>query len=204
MSKILQTGQPYTFSKLFELKVEVDDLVNEFGYSLQRTGLDLPQYAGELDRLEDTKSRISEILPYVNLANEATRREVLIAPVVTDLVHYTKSQLRIEYPIKVSEHLQGYFDYLLRNKAWMIVIEAKHEDLYNGFTQLATELIALDQWDKAPESDRLFGAVTTGSVWQFGSLNCQTKLIQQDLNLYRVPNDFETLIRILVEVLRDK
>ncbi|MFM7601272.1 MAG: hypothetical protein ACKO7R_08760 [Pseudanabaena sp.] len=201
MSKILQAGQSYTFSKLFELKVEVDDLVNEFGYTLQRTELSLPQYKGELDRIQDTQERISEILPYVNLANEATRREVLIAPVVTDLVHYTRSQLRIEYQIKVSEHLQGYFDYLLRNQAWIIVIEAKHEDLYNGFTQLATELIALDQWDKAPECDRLFGAVTTGSVWQFGLLHRQTKLIQQDLNLYRVPNDFETVMRILVQAI---
>lgn len=201
MSKILQAGQSYTFSKLFELKVEVDDLVNEFGYTLQRIELSLPQYKGELDRIRDTQDRISEILPYVNLANEATRREVLIAPVVTDLVHYTRSQLRIEYQIKVSEHLQGYFDYLLRNQAWIIVIEAKHEDLYNGFTQLATELIALDQWDKAPECDRLFGAVTTGSVWQFGLLHRQTKLIQQDLNLYRVPNDFETVMRILVQAI---
>ena len=203
MSKILQAGQSYTFSKLFELKVEVDDLVNEFGYTLQRLELSLPQYEGELDRISDTQNRISEILPYVNLANEATRREVLIAPVVTDLVHYTRSQLRIEYQIKVSEHLQGYFDYLLRNQAWIIVIEAKHEDLYNGFTQLATELIALDQWDKAPECDRLFGAVTTGSVWQFGLLHRQTKLIQQDLNLYRVPNDFETVMRILVQTLTE-
>ena len=177
MGKILQAGHIYTFSKLFELKVEVDDLVNEFGYTLQRTELDLPGYVGELDRLQDTHSRISEILPYVNLANEATRREVLIAPVVTDLVHYTQSQLRIEYPIKVSEHLQGCLDYLLRNKAWMIVIEAKQDDLYNGFTQLAIELIALDQWDKTPKSDRLYGAVTTGSVWQFGALNRHTKLI---------------------------
>lgn len=201
MSKILQAGQSYTFSKLFELKVEVDDLVNEFGYTLQRIELSLPQYKGELDRIRDTQDRILEILPYVNLANEATRREVLIAPVVTDLVHYTRSQLRIEYQIKVSEHLQGYFDYLLRNQAWIIVIEAKHEDLYNGFTQLATELIALDQWDKAPECDRLFGAVTTGSVWQFGLLHRQTKLIQQDLNLYRVPNDFETVMRILVQAI---
>jgi len=201
MSKILQAGQSYTFSKLFKLKVEVDDLVNEFGYTLQRTELSLPQYKGELDRIRDTQDRILEILPYVNLANEATRREVLIAPVVTDLVHYTRSQLRIEYQIKVSEHLQGYFDYLLRNQAWIIVIEAKHEDLYNGFTQLATELIALDQWDKAPECDRLFGAVTTGSVWQFGLLHRQTKVIQQDLNLYRVPNDFETVMRILVQAI---
>ena len=56
----------------------------------------------------------------------------------------------------MSEHLQGYFDYLLRNQAWIIVIEAKHEDLYNGFTQLATELIALDQWDKSPECDPIW------------------------------------------------
>lgn len=103
--------------------------MEEFGYSLRRTRLNLPLYSGKIDRLCDTRNRIEELLPYVSLANETARREVLIAPVVADVVHYTRAQLRIEYPIKVTEQLQGLLDYLLRTQFQLLVIEAKQEDI---------------------------------------------------------------------------
>jgi hypothetical protein len=45
----------------------------------------------------------------------------------------------------------------------------------------------------------LFGAVTTGSIWQFCSLDRANKQITQILNLYRVPEDIEELLRILIQ-----
>jgi hypothetical protein len=201
MAKPLDPNQSYTFSKIFELQIEPDDLVAEFGYTLERTRLNLPQYTGELDRLEERRSRIEEVLPYVSLASETSRREVLISPVVLDLVHYAKAQLRIEYPLKVTEQLQGYLDYLLRTQAEVLVIEAKREDLTYGFTQLAAEMIALDGWEKTPAQSTIIGAVTTGSLWQFGRLNRAAKHIEQGLDSYRVPEDIEPLMRILVRSL---
>ncbi len=201
MSKLLNPNQSYTFSKIFELQIEPDDLVNEFGYTLERTRLNLPQYSGELDRLEQLRSRIEEILPYVSLASETSRREILISPVVLELVHYTKAQLRIEYPLKVTEQLQGYLDYLLRTQTEILVIEAKREDLDYGFTQLTAEMIALDRWEKTSANSTMIGAVTTGKIWQFGRLNRETKHIQQGLDSYRVPDDLDPLMRILVQSL---
>lgn len=199
--RVLDPNQSYTFSKIFELKAEVDALAADFGYSLKRSRLALPQYCGELDRLEQLRDRLEEVLPYVNLANEATRREVLIAGVVLDLIHYTHAQLRIEYPIKVSEQLQGLLDYLLRTQNNLLVIEAKQEDLTNGFTQLVAELIALDRWQDSTQQPILIGAVTTGTVWQFGRLHRETKEIDQGLDLYLVPDDLDPLMRILVQAL---
>lgn len=201
MSKLLNPNQPYTFSKIFELQIDPDDLVTEFGYTLERTRINLPQYSGELDRLEELRSRIEEVLPYVSLTTEASRREILISQVILDLVHYTKAQLRIEYAIKITEQLQGYLDYLLRTQSAVLVIEAKREDLTYGFTQLAAEMIALDQWEKTSAQSTLLGAVTTGSIWQFGRLNRATKHIEQGLDSYRVPDDLEPLMRILVQAL---
>jgi hypothetical protein len=198
---ILTPQQPYTFSKIFDLKIEADELVAEFGYTLQRTALNLSQYSGELDRLEELRSRIQEVLPYVSLANETARREVLISRVVLELVHYTKAQLRIEYPIKVTEQLQGYLDYLIRTDTELLVIEAKREDLDYGFTQLAAQMIALDQWEKTPEQDILLGVVTTGKIWQFGRLDRARKHIDQGLEQYRVPEDLDSVMRILVAAL---
>jgi hypothetical protein len=201
MSSILTPQQPYTFSKIFDLKIEADELVAEFGYTLQRTSLNLPLYSGELDRLEELRSRIQEALPYVSLVNETARREVLISRVVLELVHYTKAQLRIEYPIKVTEQLQGYLDYLIRTNTELLVIEAKREDLDYGFTQLAAEMIALDQWEKTPEQDILLGVVTTGKIWQFGRLDRARKHVEQGLEQYRVPEDLDSVMRILVAAL---
>jgi hypothetical protein len=201
MSSILAPQQPYTFSKIFDLKIAADDLANEFGYTFKRDRLSLPQYQGELDRLLDLHQRIEEILPYVDLASETSRREILIAPVVIELVHYTKAELRIEYPIKVSEQLQGYFDYLLKSKTDLLVIEAKRQDLDYGFTQLVAEMIALDQWERTPSQPTLLGAVTTGKVWEFGLLHRASKQIVQGLESFRVPEDLDPLMRILVQAL---
>jgi hypothetical protein len=134
------------------------------------------------------------------LTTEIARREILISRVVTEVVHYTQAQLRIEYPLKVSEQLQGSLDYLLRTDRQIIVIEAKKEDLTNGIKQLAVEMIALDQWMESPQK-QLIGAVTTGSLWQFSQLDRETQRIHQGLESYRVPEDLDTLLRILVQAL---
>jgi hypothetical protein len=202
MAKILDPNQSYTFSKFFELNVASDKFVAEFGYRLVRTRLSLPQYSGDLDRIEDLKGRIEELLPYVDLSSETARREIIVSKVVSDLVHYTKAQLRIEFPIKVTNQLQGYLDYLLESDTRLLVIEAKKEDFSNGFVQLSAELIALDQSDEtSPDQPYLIGTVTNGTLWQFGVLHRADKLIEQGLDSYRVPDDLDPLMRILIQAL---
>lgn len=198
--QLLDPTRSYTFSNYFELGFPVDDLVAEFSYSFERKFLSLPQYSGTLDRISDLKLRIEEVLPYVDLENEATRREMLIAPIITDLIHYSRAKVRIEYNIKVNNQLQGNLDYYLRSANNLIVIEAKQADINRGFAQLATEMIALDQWTDSTQSE-ILGAVTTGNIWQFGILYRQQQQIEQGINLYRVTEELEVVIRILLAAL---
>jgi hypothetical protein len=197
---LLDPNRSYTFSNYFELGFAVDDLLAEFGYTFERKFLNLPQYSGTLDRITQLKERIEEVLPYVDLENEATRREILIAPIITDLIHYSRAQLRIEYNIKVDSKLQGNLDYYLRSKTNLVVIEAKQADINKGFTQLATEMIALDKWTDSSQAE-ILGAVTTGNVWQFGILYRQTQKMEQAINLYRVPEELEVIVRTLLAAL---
>jgi hypothetical protein len=197
---ILQPGQSYTFRQYFEMTYEPEDILAEFGYTLTRSLLCLPQATTDLDRLDNLKHRIEESLPYISLTSEAARRELLIAPLLLDVVHYTHAQLRIEYPLTVTEQLKGSLDYYLYSSGKLLVIEAKNADLAKGFTQLAVELIALDQWIDS-EQLILQGAVSTGDIWQFGLLHREQKQIQQGLTLYRVPDDLESVVRILVKIL---
>lgn len=164
---ILDPNRSYTFSNYFELNVDAFDLVAEFGYSLVRTQLRLPQFLGQLEQVDVLRERIEAILPYVDLVNETARREIFIAPIVSELVRITHARLSIEYPLQVNSQLQGNLDYYLRTQTHLLVIEAKQADLTRGFTQLAMEMIALEQWTELNQSD-LLGAVTTGNIWQFG------------------------------------
>lgn len=191
--KIINSEQSYTFSKYFEMGISAQDLAEEFSYKFSRKRLNLTQYQGELDELKKLEERLNEVLPYFDLANERSRREVLISPIILDLVHYTKSEVRIEYQIKVNDLLQGYLDYLIKKSSNLLVIEAKKQDLEFGFTQLCSELIALDNWEKTGNQEILIGAVTTGNIWQFGRLNRVKKFIEQGLDLYRVPDDLDPL-----------
>jgi hypothetical protein len=194
---LLDPTRSYTFSNYFELGFPIDDLLAEFGYTFERKFFDLPQYAGELDRLNNLKQRIEEVLPYVDLENEATRREMIISPVITDLIHYSHAKLRIEYNIKVDNRLQGHLDYYLRSTTNLIVIEAKQADLNRGFTQLAMEMIALDKWTDS-EQPEIVGAVTTGNIWQFGILHRHQKNVEENITVYRVTEELETVLRILL------
>jgi hypothetical protein len=197
---ILQPGQSYTFRHYFELPFEPDDILAELGYTLDRAELEFARYTGALDRLSESQRRIRENLQYVSLTSEQARRELLVAPIITDLCYYTHSQLRIEYPLVVNDWLKGSLDYLVRANNTLLVVEAKNDDLARGFTQLGAELIALDQWSN-PEQPILYGAVTTGDIWKFGQLHRLEKRIVQDINLYRVLADVEELMRILVAIL---
>jgi hypothetical protein len=197
---ILQPGQSYTFRHYFELPFEPDDILAELGYTLDRAELEFAQYTGALDRLSESQRRIRENLQYISLTSEQARRELLVAPIITDLCYYTHSQLRIEYPLVVNDWLKGNLDYWVRANNTLLVVQAKNDDLARGFTQLGAELIALDQWSN-PEQPILYGAVTTGDIWKFGQLYRLEKRIVQDINLYRVPADVEELMRILVAIL---
>jgi hypothetical protein len=201
---IIQPEQSYTFADYFKLNFAPQDILAYFGVSLQRQALALPRYPDPLNRLNDLKTRIEESLPRLSLTSEMARREFLIAPVLTDVLHYTQATLNVEYPVAVSNQLKGSLDYLLQCDTALgttfLVIEAKNEDLERGFVQLAIELIALDQWI---ESDQpvLQGAISTGNIWQFGQFDRRSRRVTQDLDLYRVPADLEDLLRVLVSAL---
>ena len=197
---IIQPDQSYTFADYFKLNFAPQDILAYFKVSLQRRFLKLPRHPGPLDRLVQLKSRVEESLPRLGLTSEMARREFLIAPVLTDVLHYTQATLNVEYPVAVSNQLKGSLDYLFQNHQTFLVVEAKNEDLERGFVQLAVELIALEQWIDSEQSI-LQGAISTGNIWQFGQFDRESREMTQDLDLYRVPADLEDLLRILVRIL---
>ena len=208
---ILKPDQSYTFPSYFEMTQEPEDILAEFDCSLIRTTFDFADIdiskAEWIESEESLNQSVASLkasmrrrLPFVSLTSEAARREILIAPIMLALIDYTQAQLRIEYSVNVSERLKGSLDYYVKSPYSLVVIEAKNADLARGFTQLAVELIALDQWIE-DDDPILYGAVSTGDVWQFGRFTRASKQVEQDLTLYRIPADLEALFQVLLSIL---
>lgn len=196
--QILQQEQSYTFRSYFEMPYEADEILAELGYSLVRKRLDLPHSDRHLERLAELRQRIEESLLLVSLSSETARRETLVAPTLLEVARYCQCQVRIEYPLSVNNWLKGNLDYFLKSNSELLVVEAKNDDLTRGFTQLAVELIAISEVE---EGDIFYGAVTIGDAWRFGRLEKTKQQILQDVSLYRITDDLENLMQILVGIL---
>lgn len=197
--KILEEGKSYTFCSYFELPYDPDEVLAQFGYELRTDFLQLPQAQQLPARLPALKQELQEILKLTLLSSETAKREILIAPLITEIARFCACPLRIEYPLNVNDWLKGELDYLLRTNQTILVIEAKRDDLTRGFTQLGVELIALAE---AEDDPRLYGAVTTGNVWQFGCLDRASRCITQDLHQFLILEDLDRLAATLIGLLQ--
>ncbi|MCF2972699.1 hypothetical protein L1047_16000 [Synechococcus sp. Nb3U1] len=192
---ILKEDESYTFRSYFEMPYEPDEILAQFGYQLDIGEWEWPA-APAPPQTQTLKERIRQLLPLVSLSSETARRELLVAPVLTEVALHCRVPLRLEYPLIVSNWLKGSLDYLMRGKNTLLVVEAKKDDLTRGFVQMAVEMIALAQ----VEQHHIYGAVTLGSIWQFGQILLEEKVIKQDLTLYRVPEELETIAGILTGI----
>lgn len=200
---ILEPDKNYSFSDYFKLDHDIEAILHYFGYSLILDKLSFPALDPSLLGVSSLINRIDTFLPHISLTSEMARREFLIAPIVMDLVNFVPLTVKVGYMVNVSPQLHGSIDYYLRSETDLLIIEAKDENLQRGFTQLAVELIAMSQWIER-DSPYLYGAVSIGTVWQLSRCDRQRNVITQDLNLYRVPNDLQELMSILVSILRQE
>jgi hypothetical protein len=191
---ILDPAESYTFSKYAELSFDTADILAEFNVSLSNTGLQLPQQL-PIDP-EALRIELQENLTLVDPSSEIARREALIFPILKTVCKFIHAPLKIEYPVRVNSWLKGSFDYFIPTPQNLLVIEAKNADLAKGFTQLAVELIALDQWTNST-APMLYGTVTTGDTWKFGVFQRQERIICKDINTYAIPNNLSQILSIL-------
>jgi len=124
-NKILEAGKSYSFCQYFELPYEPDEILAEFGYGLTVGKLSLPMSNQPFERLPSLRQQIEEVLPLVSLTSETARREVLVSPILLEIVRQCRCQLKIEYPLVVNDWLKRNLDYLLQATSSVAVVEAK-------------------------------------------------------------------------------
>jgi hypothetical protein len=201
-SRVLNPNESYTFSRYFDLPYAPQDILADLGCTLERTDVsNLPYSESCLDWLSALADSLKRRLKRVNTTTEQARREALIFPVIDQICDQLNYPLNIEYSLSVSNWLKGSFDYYIPSPYNLLVIEAKQSDLTKGFTQLAVELIALDQWVNHT-MPILYGAVSTGEIWKFGMFNRDTHQVTEYLPLYPIPQELEFVTRTLIGILQ--
>ncbi|HEY9701799.1 MAG TPA: hypothetical protein V6C58_05105 [Allocoleopsis sp.] len=193
---ILKPGKKYTFSDYFYLSNPPEEIVKELGYLLTIEKLNFPSSKEpnkDQELIDNLRSTYYLLIPKVSLNSEIAKRELIIAPLLHGVIRKIDVRLNIEYTIEIDDRLSGTIDYLLRSQQQLIVIEAKKGDLEKGFTQLAIEMIALDQYEDDDFPHIIYGVITIGEVWRFAILNRQEKTIIKDIHTFRFPEDLEEI-----------
>ena len=201
--QIIDPETSYTFSDYFKLRVRTEDLLNYFGYDKVNVRMQFRRSECEMTMFDYLSLQIEDHLLHISLENEITRREFLIAPIMSFVRSLTDAKLNSEYWFEINHQLKGSLDYYLRRENDLLIVEAKNADLTRAFTQLAAEMIAVDLAEET-DKDVIFGAVSTGQEWQFGKLERKNKIFYQDIQVYALPNYLEEIVRILTGILEEK
>jgi hypothetical protein len=112
--------------------------------------------------------------------SEAAIGEFLVAPVLKEIwKSYSDSLLLWSHvSLSVGEEFTGVPDYLftkrsalglVREKPYLLVVEAKKDDFDAGWGQCLAALLAAQQLN-GDERQTLYGVVSNGDLWQFGKL----------------------------------
>lgn len=202
MPKVLNPNESYTFSRYFDLPYAPADILADLGCTFERSDREnLPYAEIALDWLPALAISMGRRLKRVNTTTEQARREALIFPLIDQICDQLNYSINIEYTVNVSNWLKGSLDYFIPSPSNLLIIEAKQSDLTKGFTQLAVELIALDQWVES-DSLILYGAVSTGEIWRFGAYDRSAHHVVEYLPLHPVPPDLEFVTRTIIGILQ--
>lgn len=128
--------------------------------------------------------------------SEASVSEFLIAPILKEIWKSYDDCLLFwsHVPLNVGEEFEGYPDYLftrrsslglVRDKPYILVVEAKKDDFEGGWGQCLAAMLAA-QTINANDQLILQGSVSNGDVWQFGKL--QAKQFVRDPRSFTISN----------------
>ncbi|MFP5275265.1 hypothetical protein [Coleofasciculus sp.] len=137
---------------------------------------------------------LTEYIPLATaIDTEKARSEFIIAPVLSEVRRQVNYQASLfsgtDFNVDVDQGLQGYCDFIIScsaeqfyiNAPVITIAEAKNEKIKSGFGQCIAEMIAAQIFNQRAGNkiDKIYGAVTTGTVWRFLVLEEHTVLIDR-------------------------
>jgi len=133
---------------------------------------------------ERFQQELAYVLQHIDVKmSEAAISEFLIAPILKEIwKHYDDALLIWSHvALSVDEEFEGYPDFLftkrtplglVRDKPYVLVVEAKRDDFEAGWEQCLAAMLAAQTIN---ENDQiiLHGSVSNGMVWEFGKLQAR-------------------------------
>jgi hypothetical protein len=157
---------------------------------------------------------LAENLPLaVAVSTEKARSELIIAPVLLEARRQVQRRVSlfsgVEFTVDPSQGLNGTCDYLISLSPEQLtieapvvtVVEAKNDNLKSGLGQCMAEMVAARLFNqrKGRELPRVYGVVTTGSLWKF--MRLEGDVVFLDLREYPI-SELGRVVGILVSMLR--
>ena len=148
---------------------------------------------------------LSETLEYniplaLAINSEKSRAEMIVAPILIELRKQFDNGIGLfsgkDFTVDTQRGLNGFCDFLISKSPEQLIIEApvialveaKNDNIESGLAQCMAETIAAQLFNqqKGNEINKIYGVVTTGSLWKFMQLEEQT--ISLDINEYFIGN----------------
>ncbi|MFN6540110.1 MAG: hypothetical protein RM021_027695 [Nostoc sp. EkiNYC01] len=140
--------------------------------------------------------------------SEKARYELIIAPILVDLRRQLCEQIGlfsgIDFTVDNAKGLNGTCDFIITKSPEILiltapvitVVEAKKENINAGLGQCAAEMVAAQTFNQQAGTGikTIYGAVTTGSIWQF--LKLEEQILTIDLSEYYL-KDVNKILGIL-------
>lgn len=132
--------------------------------------------------------------------SEKSRSEMIVSPILIELRRQLDNRISLfsgkEFNVDSEKGLIGYCDFLISLSPEQLlieapvitIVEAKNDNIESGLGQCMAEMIAAQLFNqrKGNEIRKIYGVITTGSIWKFMSL--EEKNITIDLNEYFLNN----------------
>lgn len=156
---------------------------------------------------------LAETVPLaVAISTEKARSELIIVPVLLEVRRQVQPRVSlfsgVEFNVDPARGLNGVCDYLLSLSPEQLtievpvvaVVEAKNDNLKSGLGQCMAEMVAARLFNqrKGRELQRVYGVVTTGSLWKF--LRLEQDVVSLDLREYPI-SELGRVVGILLSML---
>jgi len=193
-------------------KFNLDELLTNFNLNL----VELQRKFNNLPEIVPSKILQELFKDYIPLAiaigSEKARSELIVAPILVEIKKQLNNQISIfsgiEFNVNPDQGLNGFCDFIISSSTRQLIIEApvitlveaKNDNLKSGFSQCIAEMLAAQIFNqrKSNNINKIYGIVTTGTIWQFLELESETIIVDlEEYSINNLPKIFGILISLL-------
>lgn len=170
-------------------------------------GVEIVQAFGLFEKTKESRinaylaEQLADNLPLAQaIGTEKAKSEMLIAPMLTELRRMREKKISlfsgVEFNVDSKQGLKGVCDFLISKSPFqytvdapvIALVEAKDDDLKLGLPQCLAEMFAAQLYNEQKNNriKTIFGAVTTGSNWNFVRLEGHRAMV--DSKEYSIEN----------------